>query len=53
MTIHGHFPIFNGKKIWIENMTMLYPNLCYIEVCYERTALFIHIFEKTLAQGSS
>ena len=30
-----------GGKNGSHNMTMLYPNLCYNEVCYKGTALFL------------
>ena len=35
MTIHGHFPIIplHRKHIGSHNMTKLYPNLCYNNVC--------------------
>ena len=29
-----------GEKKWSLNMSVLYPNPCYIKVCYKGTALF-------------
>ena len=30
---------FHGNKIWELNVIVLYPNLCYNEVCYKGTAM--------------
>ena len=40
---YNSFVKFHGKKIGSHNMTELYPNLCYNEVCYEGTALFFYV----------
>ena len=29
------------KKIWSYNMTLLYTNLCYNDVCFKGTALYL------------
>ena len=34
------FVKFHGKKIVSYNMTLIYPNLCYDEVCYKETAMY-------------
>ena len=41
---HHHFPIipllnFMVKRFGSHNMTMLYPHLCYNEVCYKGITL--------------
>ena len=33
---YNSFVKLHGKKYGNPNMTMLYPNLCYIEVCYKQ-----------------
>ena len=33
---------FHGKKSGSHNMTVLYPNSCYNEVCYTGTALYFN-----------
>ena len=35
---------FTGKKIGCHNMTVLYPNPCYNEVCYKGTALYCVVY---------
>ena len=37
------FVKFHGEKIWSHNITVLYANLCYNQVCYEKTALYSNI----------
>ena len=37
---YNSFVKLNGKKMRGHNITMLYPNLCYNEVCYKGTALY-------------
>ena len=34
------FVKFMVRKFWSYNMTMLYLNLCFNEMCYEGTALY-------------
>ena len=38
---YNSFEKFHGKKIGSHSMTVLYPNLCYNEVCYKGTALYL------------
>ena len=37
---YDSFVKFCGKKFGSHNMTMLYPNPCYNEVCFKGTALY-------------
>ena len=37
---YNSFVKFHGKKFGSQNMTVLYPNPCYIEVCYNGTVLY-------------
>ena len=34
----------NGKKCGSHNMTVLYPNLCYNQLCLEGAALYLLSF---------
>ena len=38
---YNSFVKLHGKKFGSHNMTLLYPNLCYNEVCYKGTALYM------------
>ena len=38
---YNSFVKFHGKKIGSHNMTLLYPNTFYSEVCYKGTALYL------------
>ena len=37
---YNSFVKFHGKKIWSHNMTVVYTNACFNDVCYKGTALF-------------
>ena len=37
---YNSFVKFHGKNNWEPQMTILYPNPCYNEVCYKGTALY-------------
>ena len=39
----------HGKKIGSHSMIMLYPNLWYIEMCYEGTALYVVNSQKNIS----
>ena len=47
LPFHGHFPIIPRKTPWYvkkfgsHNMTVLYRNTCYYEVCYKWTELYL------------
>ena len=43
MVIFLYFVKLHGKKFGSHNMTMLYPNLCNNEACYNVTALYVQI----------
>ena len=43
---NNSFVKFHGQKLESHNMTTLYPNPCYNEVCYIGTALYRHCFAK-------
>ena len=37
---YNSFVKFHGKKFGSQNMAVLYPIPCYIEVCYNGTVLY-------------
>ena len=39
---YNSFVKFHGKKFGIHNITLLYPNLCYNEMCYKGTEMYAH-----------
>ena len=40
---YNSFIKFHGKKFGSHNMTVLYPNPCFNEVCYKEIALYISL----------